>query len=67
MDHSSQQPSRIEPASPNQRGQPLVITPELVKKIADQVYAMLQRDLAIERERSRQLTVPMMHRTGRNP
>jgi hypothetical protein len=33
--------------------QPNPITPELVRKVADEVYAMLQRDLKIEYERRR--------------
>ncbi len=39
-------------SSQNNPGQE--ITPELVMKVADLVYAALQRDLALERERSRQ-------------
>lgn len=41
-----------EASSLGQRSQGLEVTPELVRKIADLVYAALQRDLAIERERS---------------
>lgn len=43
----------------------LEITPELVMKIADQVYAALLRDLVIERERSRRITEVRIRGTGR--
>ena len=39
-------------ASNNAGSQTTAITPELVKQVADKVYAMLSRDLMLERERA---------------
>jgi hypothetical protein len=41
------------PAQASQSAQGIEITPELVRQIADQVYAALLHDLALESERSR--------------
>ncbi len=43
------------PAQPAQAGQdtPAQITPELVRQVADRVYAMLLREVRLENERSR--------------
>jgi hypothetical protein len=51
------------PAGPSKGG--LEITPELVRKIADLVYTVLKRDLAIERERSGASGAPWGRKTGR--
>ena len=45
------------PGTPNQGGQ---ITPELVRQVADKVYALLVKELCIEKERRR------LEATGRN-
>jgi hypothetical protein len=37
----------------SQPGRSIQLTPDLVKKIADRVYALMQADLRIERERLR--------------
>jgi len=68
MPENVSQPVRADTDTPNQAtGQSLEITPELVNKIADQVFQELKRDLAIERERSR-LTKPRpVLGTGRWP
>jgi len=39
--------------TPGQQARPVQLTPELVKKIASRVYALMQADIKIERERRR--------------
>lgn len=66
MEPTSRQPEAVL-TSPGQRTQGLAVTPELVRKIADQVYALLQRDLAIERERFRQAGGLVSQRKEKRP
>ena len=46
-----------QPASDNDRQpSPGNLGPELVRQVADRVYAMLRRDMQLERERQRPMT-----------
>lgn len=48
--------AKLSPSNASRPGGPATgpITPELVREIADRVYAMLLRDLRLERERRRE-------------
>ena len=52
-DQTSQATNAQNQAGNSTRGE---ITPELIKKIADRVYALLMNDLKIESERYRMMT-----------
>ncbi len=65
MEWTHGQSKRAETGTSISPGSRLEITPELVMKITDQVYAALLRDLAIERERSRRIGEVRLRGTGR--
>jgi hypothetical protein len=53
--------NNADPASssaPSQKSRSIQLTPELVKKIADKVYALMLAEIKIERERRRSVSQP---------
>jgi hypothetical protein len=66
MSENTTQPPSQAASKTGQPGQGLSITTDLVKQIADRVYAALQRDLMIERERSRRPLTWSRVRGGRS-
>jgi len=57
-------PSPAEPQAQPEPGRPLQLTPELLKKIAARVYALMLADVKIERERRRIASIRLRNSNG---
>jgi len=61
---NSPPPQSTATSQPAAQGSPATITPDLVKKIAAKVYALLMADIVTERERYRYSSQKLRNRGG---